>query len=69
MDESVEIRIVDGRVLAYGMEVDDHLDIDRRLFEVSRTLPKERMARVCFNAGRHYAIRTVPLVRVVGRVE
>lgn len=51
MDESVEIRVADGRVLAYGMEVDDHLDLDHGTYEVNGCLPQEQFARLCFTAG------------------
>lgn len=50
-DADFEIRICDGRVLSYGMEVDDCLDINYRIYQVNGKLPQKDFGRLCFAAG------------------
>lgn len=51
MSEDFEVRAVDGRVLCYGCEADDALDLDHRSYEVNRRLDPQRVARLSFDAG------------------
>ena len=51
MPNDIDVIAVDGRVLVYGVEADDHLDLEHRTYEVNRRLPVEHLLRLCFNAG------------------